>query len=114
MSHNSRLLQECINTQYLDLVEEGLSLPADELLRAAVQLVIYLDSQAWHVQRIIPNGEGGLVFEQWGQDATGTFSKLDRLDLSQDTTVEYTKFLNSKFLSRQVFSLQEFTAGSRV
>ncbi len=75
------------------LEEDGLLPPSPAALGAAVRLVKALDSKTMPpLQWLVPNGDGGIVFE-WRQD-----SFAEKIEILDDGSVTYAYFEHTRLM----------------
>lgn len=78
------------------LEDDGIAPPSLDVIRLASRLVIAMrDQGAAAPLRVVPNGEGGIVFER----QSGPF--FQTLEISADLTVELASYRNARLVSRQ-------------
>jgi hypothetical protein len=78
------------------LDDEGVEPPSREIIGRAIRLAHYLSSR--HVpapQRIVPDGNGGIVFE-WFQDST-----TESIEISDEGTLEYLRFVGDRLAASE-------------
>jgi hypothetical protein len=77
------------------LAEDGLTPPSAKAIRGACVLAgIFRDEDKEAPLRVVPSGDGGIVFER----AYGEF--FEKIEIEEDGSVEWATFRNSRLLSR--------------
>ena len=75
-------------------VEDGLTPPSAKAISVACQVALaYQDRPA--PLRVVPNGDGGIVFER------GTGEVFETIEIQEDGSVEWASFRNSRLHSRK-------------
>ncbi len=80
-----------------DLADEDLEPPTQAVIDLAIKVAMTMSQEKTIAPplRVVPNGEGGLVFERWGNDV------FERFELRRELNMEYTVFKNNTLIGRQ-------------
>ena len=85
-----------------DISDEDLEPPT----KAAIDLAIKIATSLSHEKnvapplRVVPNGEGGLIFERWADRV------FERFELRRELTLEYAVFKNNALIHRELIPVE--------
>lgn len=92
----------------IDLIQEGLCPPTQSVLETANKVAEFLDLTYQHhfvCQRVVPNGEGGLIFEFYDQVNE---NRMETIEIPEDLTIQRTTFADNRMNYRITLSLEDF------
>lgn len=86
--------------------EEGLVPPSQEVIDVAIKVAHQFSEQGMDApSRVIPNGEGGIMFERYLQ--SGDSRVLETVEVFSDRQVEFSKYDNSSLKETYFLSIVE-------
>ena len=82
------------NPSQLD--DEDLIPPSHDVILLASDLAMWArDHELAHPDRVVPNGDGGIVFERWHDSVSET------IEIYNDGTIEFAVYKDSRLLTRR-------------
>lgn len=80
-----------------DVADEDLEPPTKAVIDLAIKIATAMsqEKQIAPPLRVVPNGEGGLVFERWADQV------FERFELRRELSMEYTVFKNNTLVDRK-------------